>query len=112
MIDNIINDGQARRIASEWHGGQVTALYSFSSCGFIARAEYDDDGDLIRSAGWELLGEIEEDLEKYTATDAERRDLQALQRYVRARVAGGNTGAPTVGWATEWDETPPTPDQV
>lgn len=32
----MISDGKARRIASEWHGGMFSALYSFSSTGMIS----------------------------------------------------------------------------
>jgi hypothetical protein len=31
----MISDGQARRIASEWHGGMPSALYSLASSGAI-----------------------------------------------------------------------------
>ncbi|MEV3856095.1 hypothetical protein AB0J38_17440 [Streptomyces sp. NPDC050095] len=34
-MPEIISDLDARKIASEWHGGQATALYSLTSCGAI-----------------------------------------------------------------------------
>lgn len=34
--EGIINEFEAREIASEWHGGQFTDLYAFSSSGHLA----------------------------------------------------------------------------
>ncbi len=40
----MINDRTAQRIASEWHGGQSSALYALSSTGAI-RGERNDEYD-------------------------------------------------------------------
>ena len=84
---SIINDGQARRIAMEWHGGQSSPLYSFGSCGAI------DDLDRLRN-------EISRDLQTLDV-GAERRELLALDKYVRN--AGQRERVP--GWSGLWDET-------
>ncbi|HEX5522795.1 MAG TPA: hypothetical protein VFX53_05075 [Pedococcus sp.] len=60
---DIPSDGQARRIASEWHGGQSSALYSLASCGAITP---------------EVAGEIQREIT--TCDDAT--DLTALLIYV------------------------------
>jgi hypothetical protein len=39
----MISDLDARRIASDWHGGQGTALYAFASTGAIDTARADHD---------------------------------------------------------------------
>jgi hypothetical protein len=39
----MISDRQARQIASEWHGGQGSALYAFASTGAIDTAWEDHD---------------------------------------------------------------------
>jgi hypothetical protein len=69
-----ISTAEARRIASEWHGGQRTALYEFTSSGKIA-----DYG--------RLLAEVESDLGA-TIDDADAAvELRALQQWVSARNA-------------------------
>jgi len=88
----IITDGQARRIASEWHGGQVSALYSLASCGYV-------DGE-------RLLAEIAREVQALDV-GVERRDLLALDKYVRARIAAGDMARRPHGPA-EWDHSPVT----
>lgn len=61
----LIGEGTARLIASQWHGGQWSALYAFASTGTILE---------------DLIHEIEDDLE----SDNEGH-LSALAEYVRAR---------------------------
>ncbi len=69
-----ISTDEARRIASEWHGGQSTALYEFTSSGKIASYS-------------RLLSEIERDLSG-TIDDAEAAvELRELQQWVSARDA-------------------------
>jgi hypothetical protein len=69
-----ISTGEARRIASQWHGGQRTALYEFSSSGTIASHS-------------RLLSEIETDL-RGTIDDADAAvELRSLQQWVSARDA-------------------------
>jgi hypothetical protein len=82
----VINDGQARRIAMEWHGGQSSALYSFGSCGAVI--------DLER-----LRNEISRDLQQLDV-GIERRELLALDKYVRN--AGRRPEVP--GWSRLWDD--------
>ncbi|GAA5021774.1 hypothetical protein [Actinopolymorpha pittospori] len=92
-MDPIINDGQARRLAAEWHGGQWTALYSLASSGHI-------DRDRLRT---EISREVQA-LEH----GCPRRDLLALDKYVRHR--GDTSTVP--GWHRLWDETPVRLDQT
>jgi hypothetical protein len=83
----MINDGQARRIAMEWHGGQWTALYSFGSSGAIVDLEA-----LRREITAELVT---------LPVGIERRELLALDKYVRT--AGNRPSMP--GWSKLWDNT-------
>ena len=89
----MINDGQARRIASDWHGGMSSALYSLASSGAI---ELDRVRDEISRELWKLdVGKV-------------RRELLALDKYVRT------TGArPTqAGWFRLWDDSTVTVDHT
>lgn len=85
----MISDGQTRRIASEWHGGMSSALYSLASSGAI---DLDRVRDEISRELWQLdVGEA-------------RRELLALDKYVRtvgARPAQS-------GWSRLWDDSPVT----
>jgi hypothetical protein len=79
----VVSDGQARRIASEWHGGMSSALYSFASSGAI-------DLDRVRD-------EISRELGQLDAGEV-RRELLALDKYVGT--AGGvprNRDGPACG---------------
>lgn len=69
-----ISTDEARRIASQWHGGQRTAMYEFTSTGKIA-----DYGRLLREIGSDLDGTIDD-------ADAAV-ELRALQQWVTARDA-------------------------
>jgi hypothetical protein len=86
----VITDGQARTIASDWHGGQASALYALASSGAIP------DVEAVRR-------EISTDLATVDV-GKERRPLLALDTYVRE--AGQRDRQP--GWASLWDATPPT----
>lgn len=82
-MSEIITDGQARRIASEWHGGQWSTLYSFTSTGAIDFQPLKD----------EILFELR---------DTEDQDeLKALMRYVRDK----GPRERQEGWYTLWDDT-------
>ena len=60
----VIDESEARLIASQWHGGQFSALYAFSSSGTILDA---------------LEGEITGEL------PAEKIELEALLDYLKKR---------------------------
>ena len=86
-VTAVITDGQARRIASDWHGGISSALYSLASSGAI---------DLHR-----VRGEISRELWQLDVGEV-RRELLALDKYVRT--AGER---PTqAGWSRLWDDSP------
>jgi hypothetical protein len=78
-----ISDTTARRIASEWHGGQSSPLYALTSCGAIDVAAVDR----------EIC-----DCRIYSMADCG--DLQSLRNYVHTI---GNRG-PVAGWPdrTQW----------
>jgi len=84
----MINDGQARRIAMSWHGGQWSNLYSFGSSGAIIDLET-------------LRNEISQEVQTLPI-GIERRELLALDKYVRT--AGNRPVMPD--WSKLWDETP------
>ncbi|GAA3432322.1 hypothetical protein [Kutzneria kofuensis] len=85
----MISDGQARRIAPEWHGGMSSALYSLASSGAI---DLDRVRDEISRELWQLdVGEV-------------RRELLALDKYVRTAAARPAQS----GWSRLWDDSPVT----
>lgn len=89
----MINDGQARRVASEWHGGMSSALYSLGSSGAI---DLDRVRDEISRELWQLdVGEV-------------RRELLALDKYVRT--AGARPAQ--AGWSRLWDDSPVSVDHT
>jgi hypothetical protein len=62
----MIDGGEARIIASEWHGGQTSALYAFSSSGaFVDGLQYEIEREIdafTREDTWgELSGEARRD---------------------------------------------------
>jgi hypothetical protein len=87
----LINDGQARRIASDWHGGQGSSLCSLATTGAIQL-------DLVREEIEDLLACAEMGEKRCELL----RELLALKKYVRAV---GNCSAQP-GWSHLWDETP------
>lgn len=64
---------EARRIASEWHGGQASALYAFASSGAILPT---------------LLDEINREHANTPFSSNEARDLEQLREFVRANRPG------------------------
>lgn len=83
----VIGDGQARRIASDWHGGMSSALHSLASSGAIALDRVRDE---ISRELWQLdVAEV-------------RRELLALDKYVRT---AGERPTQT-GWSRLWDNSP------
>ncbi|SDM98584.1 hypothetical protein SAMN04488074_1312 [Lentzea albidocapillata subsp. violacea] len=83
----MISDGLARRIASDWHGGMSSALYSLASSGAV---------DLDRARD-----EISCELQSLDAGEI-RRELLALDKYVRT--AGERTAV--AEWFRLWDDSP------
>lgn len=81
-----ISDGKARRIASEWHGGQGSALYSFTSTGTIT-------DDLVSEIRSELVSAI------LGTNIEERKVLQDLLTYAKAHGMRG----PVEGWSSVWE---------
>jgi hypothetical protein len=88
----LISDAQARSIASAYHGGQFSALYSLSSTGAI-------DVERVTSEVSTAVQELE--------PGPDRRPLLALDKYVRTH----GTRGPVPGWSKLWDDDEPTADQ-
>lgn len=82
-----IGDAGARVIASQWHGGQASALYSLTSTGAI---------DLPQ-----VVAEINECWAN-ADTDYNREHLEALGAYVMAR----ESHDPVEGWSKQWLTSP------
>jgi hypothetical protein len=93
----VLSHGQARRIASEWHGGQRSALYALASAGHI--------GDDTLSEIDRQIGKVDRRPEVFDDPPQARIDLCALRTYVRARNGRSYVGVP---WHTRWDDTPAT----
>lgn len=71
-----IDEADARRIASEWHGGQSTALYAFASSGHIAT-------DLLDEASRELADQARRAVDSPSEADsADLVDLAALVAWI------------------------------
>jgi hypothetical protein len=86
-----ITDLQARVIASSWHGGQTSALYSFASCGNTRNDPYSDEcTELV----WEITTAAR-NVGATTQEDQRPAELHALDAYV-SRV--GPRG-PVDGWS-------------
>lgn len=93
----MINDGQARRIASEFHGGQGSALYMLASTGATRDGRF-TFGDTLRAVERELLPHRVADYDAmWPGTGAE---LRALYAYVREAGPRG----PVPNWADVWCE--------
>ncbi|MCI2420075.1 hypothetical protein MOQ72_21775 [Saccharopolyspora sp. K220] len=85
----MMSDGQARRFASDWHGGMSSALYCLASSGAV---DLDRVRDEIARELWQLdVGEV-------------RRELLALDKYVRT----AGTRPAQSGWSRLWDDSPVT----
>ena len=76
----VIPDATARAIASQYHGGQATALYAFTSTGAITT---------------DLLTEVYAELGDAT----NRTHLRALTDYI---IDYGSTRGPVPGWSRLW----------
>lgn len=82
--DAIISHAVARMIASQWHSGQRSALYSFASCGAIA-------GPALESAITNEMNAADKE------SDIEA--LRALWSYVQVH---GPKRGPVAGWSSLW----------
>lgn len=85
--DRTLDDAAARVIASQWHGGQRSELYSFVSTGAITR---------------ELAEEIGHQERLLREGDPRRHQLKLLSEYILSR----ESHEPIEGWAQLWI-TPP-----
>lgn len=92
-----ITDGQARRIASDWHGGQWSPLYMLASTGATKDSRY-RLSDVVVAIQRELLPERLAESERLFPGAG--RDLRALLAYVRAAGARG----PVPGWSDLWGD--------
>lgn len=96
-----ISDGQARRIAGEWHGGMASGLYSFVSTGTITdRAIREVDAEIAHITG---NTDLDYATPSYRATA--RAELRALQAYLEAR---GERLAQN-DWHRHWSDAPVLP---
>lgn len=83
----MLTDTQARKIASEWHGGQFTALYALSSSGAI-----DHNQEALDPKASPILAEI---TDCKPEDDQSTGDLIGLLAYV---IQNGPRG-PVAGWS-------------
>lgn len=93
---DLISDGRARRIASEWHNGQTSALYSFVSTGGVTQ-------ETVR----EVTGEIDALRDKFMnrgpSDDMEKAsfwELIDLRIYLSHQ---SWKGLPVEGWSNVWE---------
>jgi hypothetical protein len=87
-MSNIISDRTARRVASEWHSGQVSALLSLATTGAILYSRTED----------EILSELDANESDVTSAEARtnRIELQGLLAYVQYH----GPRPPIAGWHT------------
>lgn len=91
-----ISDGTARRLASENHDGQASALYALSSSGAIRPEVADEIAQTIRDARrGVVLGMYNE-----ATRDQWIAELKTLAAYV---LRSGSRG-PVEGWADVWED--------
>jgi hypothetical protein len=114
------SEDTARRIASDWHGGQSSALYSFASTGHIAadlwaeiRREVTDEADrsyLLAFLGDELDEDLSDRPECLTADECEARGLDPLIMGIGpdCQYAHGERGLPHIRdcWPTDGGSVP------
>jgi hypothetical protein len=93
----MITDGQARRIAGEWHGGMSSDMYSFVSQGRITDGTQDEVEAEVRHFRTQPL-----DLRESVAVVEALRDLTALLTYLED--SGHRT--PVAGWSNRWSDVP------
>ncbi len=96
-VKSRISDGRARRIASDWHGGQGSALYMFASTGATRDKRYTVE-DVRIAIEYQLLPHIVADSERHWPHAGE--ELRELYAYVKSV---GNRG-PVEGWSDHWDD--------
>jgi hypothetical protein len=92
----MITDLEARKIASDWHGGQGTALYALSSTGAIDSAHYSHDVSAEIKANIAMVSRCRSTQgyrDAYTQEDHE--NLMALLAYA----LGYGERNPVDGWS-------------
>lgn len=99
----MITDLEARKIASEWHGGQASALYAFASTGAINAARPDHDIYTEVRACIEgckpTIRDTEQPIDERRATFREFNKLQQLEVYLdRAGTRGPQPGWSDLRW--------------
>ena len=92
----MITDTEARKIASDWHGGQGSALYAFSSTGAIDTAR--DDHNLYQEIS-DAIGSIQKQAAQQSIGMPEyrrsSRQLFGIRDYILEHKARG----PVEGWS-------------
>jgi hypothetical protein len=88
----MISDGKARRIASEWHGGQATLAYSFASCGYV-----EDPEELIAELGDGRMSYADGETDEVVALTVG--EMTELHEYIRE--VGQREAQP--GWSGVWE---------
>ena len=84
-----LSDLEARKIASEWHGGMMSPLYALASSGYVSALA--DDREM-------LMQEIRENLQTTIEDDQPETDrLASLSAYVIRRSINGRFGT-VDGW--------------
>ena len=83
----MITDAEAKRIASEWHGGGGTALYALASTGAIDTARWD------HRLEFDIISECRRVVRSGKTEDA--KELYSLWEYVAVNGPRG----PVDGWS-------------
>lgn len=90
-----ITDGQARVIASQWHGGQVSALCALATSGAITEDAQGEVNAAVSDAERRL------DAGTVSAEDVTPDDLLAL-RALGEYVSDRDERGPVAGWSHLW----------
>lgn len=93
-IESTVDDATARMIASQYHSGQASDLYSFASTGFISDTLLD-----AINREYEAIDEVP------PGRSPERHKLSHLAMYVAERKSRGDVEA-VPGWSELWLEEP------
>mgnify|MGYP000389146669 CR=1 FL=1 len=95
-MEEAISPAAARMIASQFHGGQASDLYSFASTGYISETLRDD---------------INRTYAEFQDQPQEQEKIGALSVYVALRWAAGDRDAKE-GWSELWLEQPDEGDSL
>jgi hypothetical protein len=109
----MLSHAQARRIASEWHGGSHSPLYAFVSTGRITDNTLEEVAGCLIDTEYRLGDERDTTGGEYIETQQQQTDLWALNLYLRHHNDPETPfAAPGQVWHRLWSNEPVTLEDV